>query len=98
MPAIKPSEVAKQKSKFIPETVFSVVNDLIAKNYTSGRAQITQDEIIADICALENCDRSFVFEKGWLNFEEVYEAEGWKVEYDKPGYNETYGAYFVFKG
>lgn len=39
-----------------------------------------------------------IYDNGWLNVEEVYREQGWKVSYDKPGYNESYDAYFVFKG
>lgn len=37
-----------------------------------------------------------VFKKGWLNVEYLFRAAGWEVQYDKPGYNETYEAYFTF--
>jgi hypothetical protein len=40
--------------------------------------------------------RAFIFSKGYLNFEELYEAQGWKVVYDKPAYNESYKANFTF--
>jgi hypothetical protein len=40
--------------------------------------------------------QSEVYAKGWLNFEAIYEEAGWKVVYDKPGYNETYDANFTF--
>lgn len=32
----------------------------------------------------------------WLNFEGAYRRAGWKVEFDKPGYNESYPATFKF--
>jgi len=42
-------------------------------------------------------NRAEIFDKGWLNVEEVYRAAGWAVEYDKPGFNESYSATFTFK-
>lgn len=31
----------------------------------------------------------------WVDFEDLYRKQGWKVVYDKPAYCETYKAYFV---
>ena len=42
-------------------------------------------------------NRNEIFNKGWLNIEEVYRSAGWKVNYDKPAYNESYDAYFTFE-
>jgi len=41
--------------------------------------------------------RSEIINNGWLNIEEAYRAADWEVEYDKPAYNETYRAHFIFK-
>lgn len=38
-----------------------------------------------------------VYNRGWLDVESVYRNAGWTVNYDKPGYNESYEAFFVFK-
>ena len=32
----------------------------------------------------------------WLDVEDLYRSVGWRVTYDKPGYNETYDATFTF--
>ena len=92
---ISPAEVATAKNRYLPEVVFDVVNKLIAENFTNGRARILQPTIVAALVA-RGLSRHEVFDKGYLNFEEAYEAEGWKVEYDKPGYDETYDANFTF--
>lgn len=98
MPAISPNEVVAQKQKNIPEIVFEAFNELIAKNFTGGSATVKQDDIISLILSKSGfLSQQEVFDKGWLNVEEVYRDQGWKVEYDKPAYNETYSAYFKFK-
>jgi len=38
-----------------------------------------------------------IFEKNFLDFESVFRNVGWSVEYDKPGYCESYDAFFTFK-
>jgi hypothetical protein len=46
--------------------------------------------------AAKGLNRNEIFKKGWLDVEEIYGKAGWKVEYDKPGYNEDYAAHFIF--
>ncbi|MDG1949717.1 MAG: hypothetical protein P8J32_02740 [bacterium] len=40
--------------------------------------------------------RRKVFDEKRLDIEPAFEKDGWKVVYDKPGYNESGNAYFVF--
>jgi hypothetical protein len=94
---ISPNEIAGAKSGVFPDFVIEAVNELITENYTSGRARFTQDDVITKILSkTDYCTREWIFAKGWLNFEEIYEAQGWEVVYDKPGYNESYKANFTF--
>jgi len=37
-----------------------------------------------------------IFDNHWLDVEPIFEDCGWKVEYDKPGFNENYPATFKF--
>ena len=97
MPAISPNEVVAQKQKNIPEIVFEAFNELIAENFTGSSAIVKQDDVIGLILSKSGfLSRQEVFDKGWLNVEEVYEEVGWDVVYDKPGYNETYKAFWIF--
>ena len=77
--------------------LLSLPGFIIVKNAgSSGSAVIKQDEaarLIADKLGIAVSD---VFSAGYLNIESAYEKVGWKVEYDKPGFNETYAATFTF--
>lgn len=97
--AISPKEVAAAKAKCLPEYVFRAFNDLIAERFTGGLARVEQDEAIRRIQFYSGhvLDRQEIFDRGYLNVEEVYQEKGWSVEYDKPAYNESYKAYWVFK-
>lgn len=102
---ISPKEVAACKAKSFPAFVFEAFNELIASKYTMGRATVKQNDVIALILQKANSGldediltRGDIFDKGYLNVEEVYREQGWKVSYDKPAYNESYAAYFEFKG
>ena len=94
--AISPDQVAQQKSKQFPDAVFDAFNELIAKNFSSGSATVRQDEVTQLICAKLGITSQAAFDAGYLNVEEVYKEAGWKVSYDRPGYNESYPATFAF--
>lgn len=98
---IKPEDVLELKKVIIPEQVIGAFNHLIAKNFSDGVAVVKQKDIVNEIIMrmqLENSDE--VFKNRWLDVEEIYRDSGWCVKYDKPGYNETYDAFyeFVIKG
>jgi hypothetical protein len=92
---LKPVEVIGKKEKQIPDTVLDTFNMLIAQNFRGGSATILQPDVVAAL-KKRGLNIEEVFEKGWLDVEGVYEKAGWNVEYDKPGYNETYDASFKF--
>ena len=98
MKPITPNEVASQKLKTMPEGVLAAFNELIASKYTDGISVVTQDDVIKLIFLKTDINRAEVFKEGYLNVEEIYREAGWKVEYDKPGYNESYSPFFTFRG
>ena len=93
---ITPGDVAREQSKNIPNAVIEVFNQLIAQDYVDGSATVKQDDVVAMLVA-KGLDLQEIFDKGWLNIEKVYQSAGWKVTYDKPGYNEDYPATFEFE-
>jgi hypothetical protein len=93
---IKPEEVVHT----IPDFIIEAVNTLIKKKWDGKKALIKQDDILAIVSSNnEDSDkpsRRTIFDNNWLDFEDIYREVGWKVEYDKPAYNESYDAYFKF--
>lgn len=92
---ITPIEVVSKKLTIIPDHVIEAFNTLIAKHYTGRSAKFKQDEVLAAIVT-EEITSKMVFENHWLDVEGIYLDAGWNVEYDKPGYNESYPATFTF--
>jgi hypothetical protein len=92
---VRPDEIRSQQA--LPTIVYAIVNKLLAQHYDSNSrtAVITQKSIVE---ALERTGLtpSQIYDGDYLNFEDHYRAHGWDVEYDKPGYNETYEAFFSF--
>jgi hypothetical protein len=98
MPAITVEEAIKSKQDIIPEAVFDVINRLIVQKMDSNySSRVTHDEIVNEVSRALNLSRQEIFERHYLDVEDSYRAVGWSVEYDKPAYNESYGAYFIFK-
>lgn len=95
---LKPEEVFDRKLEDIPDAVLEAFNELIARG--SGGHQnysvVRQTEVV-ELIVSKGIDRKEIFEKGWLDIEEIYRRYGWSVMYDKPGYNETYEPTFTFR-
>ena len=94
---ISPKEVEQTIGKNIPDTVIVAVNNLLRKTYKNGCAHFTQIELIKEIRSLDcKLTSAILFKNDWLDIEPVFEREGWIVDYDNPGFNETYEASFTF--
>ncbi len=89
---IKPNELAKRKAFTIPDKMIEIVNELLVENYRHGSKVITilQNEIRERW----NNDETWCTKN--LDFEPLFEQEGYKVVYDKPSYGESYPASFTF--
>ncbi len=97
---ISPSEVMGQKVNSIPDFVFEAFNKCIAKNWNGRSSIVLQKEVVAEIRSLQS-GTEFAgldpFKEHWLDVESVYENNGWRVEYDKPSYYESYEPSFTFR-
>jgi hypothetical protein len=93
---IKPSEVLVLKKALLPPEVIEVFNELIAENFSGGSSEFTQKEACLRLATKLNISEADIYRLKFLDVEGIYRKEGWKVVYDKPGYNETYNATFTF--
>lgn len=81
----------------IPDFVIDIVNSLIAQNYQSrGKMSVLKQCDIIEKIDAHIKTIGLDFDIKWLDFEELYRNVGWSVEYDGPGYNESYEATFKF--
>lgn len=96
MKPITPDEVVNKKKKLVPDYVIECFNAAIAKNWDGHSSTVFQDAIVSAICLAGDINRRVVFDQHYLDIEPIYADAGWKVEYDKPGYCETYEAKFIF--
>jgi hypothetical protein len=93
---LSPDDVAAAKLATIPDAVIAVFNRLIAESMgADGRATVTL-EAAKEAVAAAGVDVREAFARGWFDIEPVYRAAGWGVVFDKPGFNESYEAFYVF--
>lgn len=93
---VKPSEVAERQAEVFPGEVIQVVNELLLNRGGGKQVVIKQRDIVKRLVALGIKEKD-IYQNHWLDFEPMYRAAGWKVSYDKPGYNEPGEAYFLFE-
>ncbi len=96
---IKPDDIGKMRKASLPDSVLEAFNELIAMHFSGSSAVVKQDDVVDLIMVkmgLEAGERAKIFSNHWLDIEEIYESEGWKVVYDKPGYCESYPTTFTF--
>jgi len=100
---IKPKDVQKARNESIPEQVYEAFNEMIVQNWDGREANFKLKDVanlaLRKIQASydQNMTRQGMYDRGWLDVESAYRKAGWKVEFDKAAYNETYDDNFTFR-
>ncbi len=95
---ITPDDVVLKKIETIPDYVIEGFNKAIAEKWNGRSSTVLQKDVLKIIYGLmpEGTSKHDLFRRGWTDVEPIFQAAGWIVSYDKPAYNESYDAYFVF--
>jgi hypothetical protein len=96
---ITPKEAAEQQLATLPPEVITCWNGLIAKALRNGAATIQQEDALqalSEAMGLKGSQHQRIFDNGWLDIEPLFRANGWAVKYDKPTYDESRDAFWVF--
>jgi hypothetical protein len=93
---IRPQDIGSAKAEHFTAAVFDAFNAEIAKHFANGQAVVKQS-VVVDRLVKAGIARSEIFGAGYLNIEMAYEAAGWKVSYEKPGFNESGDSLFFFR-
>ena len=94
---LSPADINNSMETIIPGVIIEAVNNLLKKEFRGRSVCLLQKDILNEILRLNNTlSKDEIFEKKWMDFESIFEKVGWKVEYDKPGYNESYESSFKF--
>jgi hypothetical protein len=88
---ITPQEILEGLPNIIPSFVFEAVNNLLKKKFRGESAYLMQDDIMEEIARLQTTyTRQEIYDNKWMDFESVYAAYGWMVEYDNPSYEPSF--------
>lgn len=100
-----PDDARAAKKTVLPKELLQAVNELLAERYVDhGAIHITLTELklrcrklvgYDEYASIEDPTKSWP--KGVWDFEPVYRDAGWKVNYDSPGYNESYEGFYIFE-
>jgi len=91
---ISPSQV--DKTRALPPEVFEVFNHLIECNWDGRESRFEARTAAVFVAEKLNTTIEDVYARRLLDVEPAYRAKGWRVEFDKPGFNESYAATFLF--
>jgi hypothetical protein len=94
---LTPNQVTAHKKVLLPDAIIECWNGLIAKNWDGYVSIVHQSEAVRLLMEVMDCGRDEVITNKWLDIEDIYRESGWKVVYDRPGYNENYSATFNFR-
>lgn len=90
---ITPDQVIEAKSQGLPPFVIRVFDELIIRKWNGTQSKVLAKEAVAMMRELSDEDP---YTRRWLDIEDTYRSVGWNVEYDRPGFNEDYDAFYVF--
>lgn len=93
---ITPDEAMAAKAVSIPAEVYEAFNECIVENLRGGTANFRLDTVAKLAAQKLGTSTQILFDRRWCDVEPAYRAAGWDVEYDSPGYNESYPATFTF--
>lgn len=102
MKPITPEQVISAHAETIPADIIEATNEMIARHWNGSYSSFTQDDLMNLILSKRGMEsnnmeeRRKIYENHHLDIEDIYRNSGWVVVYDKPGYDETYKAFFKF--
>jgi hypothetical protein len=92
----KDVESAKTARQGNNKAVIEAANELIAQRWNGHDATFKLHELAKLAREKLGWDARKQFEDGDLDIEPIFRKAGWSVDFDRPGYNETYEAHFIF--
>lgn len=82
MEPFSPEEARLRHAEKIPNSIISMINELLADRIYKGVIEITQAELTEKVVREGYSEDEFI-DKGWIEFEAGYRVHGWSVEYTR---------------
>jgi len=97
---ISPEDIKITSEDLIPDEVIEAFNEMIVEKWDDYKSYFKQKEIVKTIQAklkISNKDvEENIFNKNYLDVEQMYRELGWDVKYESPGYRESFDESFTF--
>lgn len=88
---VSPAEALANRKNVFPPQVIEAVNELLTLKYSGGSVTLLQKDVIEKILQrMPDLTKNDLFNNHFLDFEDLFEQNGWNVVYDKPAYYESY--------
>jgi len=94
---ISPNDVVRTKRDMIPDKVIEVINALIIREWDGSSAVVRQDDIVELVKIQLKVTSNYIFDKGWLDVEDIFKEAGWVVRYEQQCRDENFKTFFEFK-
>lgn len=86
------------KCRDFPDFVIQAFNEAIQENFRGSYSTFDQNKIMDKILSFRpDLNRQDVWDNKWMDVEEFYRKEGWKVTYTKGPYYDDTTPYFTFE-
>jgi hypothetical protein len=95
---ITPQELNESLGEIFPVAVITSFNNLLKEKYRGDNSIIIKvDEAVNRILSLDDSlTRNILFEKKYLDIENLYRKFGWSVTFNSPDRDENFDSYYVF--
>lgn len=94
---ITPEELMKSFDSLIHPSMIKTINLLLSR-FNGYSVRFTEQELIDQFLIFEpSYDRSRIFDERHLEFEGLYIRAGWIVESERPGFDESFEPFYIFK-
>jgi hypothetical protein len=90
---ITPAQARLSHETVIPSVVIEAINRLLSRHYNDKRIIIELSQLKTEIAIT---GFNIQMQNQWLDFENIYRKQGWRVVRDIPGYNESYETFWEF--
>lgn len=94
---INPNDLSD--NQYIPDEIITIVNNLVRENWDGKASVVYQNKIVKAYLKLSTSivkTEDDLIDRGFLNFEKIYEDAGWNVKYESPSRDEDFNSYFKF--
>jgi hypothetical protein len=97
---ITPAQARELHGASIPDAVIKAVNELLVARFGVSLSALVLDlgDVVTAAIAIDpSLTAEALYKNHWLDIEPTFRRAGWKVRFEKPGFNESGSQCFIFE-